>query len=714
MKTLLSFSLVFFCISRSIYAQEEPAAVKKAGNELFALTIDDIAYQEIESASKNSEKLNEAPATTIVITAEDIRLRGYTSLFDVFNDLPSFDLSRAYGDDEYYIHTRGNLVSLSGQMLFMIDGKIMNYLYNNRMQAYLMYPLYNIERIEIVYGPASVVYGANAFMGVVHIITKKEGKSNVFLSKGSYQNHLIELNLNEINEKGNGLSVHARFLRGNAPSDIVDRTPTLRSSILTDPQQWGPFRNTEFFGYRSPINSNYLQATFQQGNFQFGFMGFFHESGYGSEFAFDRSQPNARWQFDEETFFINYKRTINRLKSNTLVHFRQSGVPGTSFFVGRWDANTKYASYWATSNLSLTLFQDFSLDAGESFKLNFGVKFQSRYLQKAYETVDGPPVSNDSTAYPLNILQPPIRGIFALDQDNHYSLNDQGAYVQGKYYLQEGKLIMIGGVRYDYNDIWKDIFTPRVGVIWNPSPRWSLKTFYGTAFLEPAPRVLYGGWEGSLSNPNIKPERMQTVEASIAHINQFFTVGLSSYWNQGSNLISIQSSTPVNVGKNQTIGADLYFRFAKKIYGEWVNHLKLDAYVSYTKAEMALDGTNMETTGNIAPFKVRFIPTALLFNKVSVSVPTRFVSETPTVNTNPISSIGAYVVSDLSLIYNDFLAEGLSLGIKVYNLNDADYYHAGYRDASAGEAPDGISQGWYNSRLPQARRHGYVTLRMEF
>lgn len=193
MKTLLCFNLMLLCVAGKLYAQDTLPTVKRAGSELFALTIDDIAYQEIESASKNAEKLSEAPATTIVITAEDIRLRGYTSLFDVFNDLPSFDLSRAYGDDEYYIHTRGNLVSLSGQMLFMIDGKIMNYLYNNRMQAYLMYPLYNIERIEIVYGPASVVYGANAFMGVVHLITKKEGKSNVFYRRGPIKIILLSL-----------------------------------------------------------------------------------------------------------------------------------------------------------------------------------------------------------------------------------------------------------------------------------------------------------------------------------------------------------------------------------------------------------------------------------------------------------------------------------------------------------------------------------------
>ncbi len=135
---------------------------------LLNMSLEDLLNMKITTASNTGEKLSKAPATIMVITEQDIQKRGYTEIYDVLNDLPGFDLSRALGDEEYYLYARGYRKTIGDQILFMVDGMVMNFLYSNNMNAFAQYPLYNIKQIEIVYGPASAVYGPNAFGGVIN------------------------------------------------------------------------------------------------------------------------------------------------------------------------------------------------------------------------------------------------------------------------------------------------------------------------------------------------------------------------------------------------------------------------------------------------------------------------------------------------------------------------------------------------------------------
>ncbi|SVC61036.1 uncharacterized protein METZ01_LOCUS313890, partial [marine metagenome] len=128
---------------------------------------------EVVSASNTAEKLSQAPASVLVVTGNEMVERGYSSLIDIFADLPGVDLAITYGDLYYKAYWRGYRKDAS-PFLFMIDGRIMNHLWFNRTDMLAAVSLSNIERVEVVYGPASAVYGPNAMMGVFHIITKKD------------------------------------------------------------------------------------------------------------------------------------------------------------------------------------------------------------------------------------------------------------------------------------------------------------------------------------------------------------------------------------------------------------------------------------------------------------------------------------------------------------------------------------------------------------
>jgi len=128
--------------------------------------------QVVTSVSKKAESIYEAPATIIVITREEIRKRGYNDLVEMLKDIPGFDLAMWYGGEYSNIYQRGFRQSSTDKTLLLIDGIEENDLWSNKASIDRQYPLSNIERVEIIYGPASTMYGPLAFTGVINVITR--------------------------------------------------------------------------------------------------------------------------------------------------------------------------------------------------------------------------------------------------------------------------------------------------------------------------------------------------------------------------------------------------------------------------------------------------------------------------------------------------------------------------------------------------------------
>jgi len=160
--------------------------------------------QLVTSVSKKAENIDEAPATVVLLTSKQIKNRGYLDLEAVMHDLPGFDISRSNGNLYSHIYQRGYRSINTNRTLFLIDGVEENDLWSSNVYLSRQYPLSNIKNIEIVYGPASTMYGSNAFLGVVNVITKepwemiKPGKvfgANARLTYGSYNTKMADISL---------------------------------------------------------------------------------------------------------------------------------------------------------------------------------------------------------------------------------------------------------------------------------------------------------------------------------------------------------------------------------------------------------------------------------------------------------------------------------------------------------------------------------------
>lgn len=158
---------------------------------------------QVVSVSKTSESLREAPATVVVITADDIQRRGYLDLEQILHDLPGFDIARLNGGDYSSVYQRGYAAAENNRSLLLVDGVEQTDLSGGSAYFSRQYPVSNIDRLEVIYGPASTMYGANAYTGVISIVTrepesiigeKKRFGINSQVTMGQYANRSVEIN----------------------------------------------------------------------------------------------------------------------------------------------------------------------------------------------------------------------------------------------------------------------------------------------------------------------------------------------------------------------------------------------------------------------------------------------------------------------------------------------------------------------------------------
>ncbi len=183
------------------------------------------ATVQVASVSKTQESLREAPATVVVVTGEEIERRGYIYLEELLHDLPGFDITRTYGFIYSNIYQRGLRSDLNTRTLLLIDGVEENELWSQSTEIGGQYPLINVERVEVVYGPASTMYGPSAFAGVINVITKDpesllaEGRGfagKVHLTSGSFDTNYIDAILAGRTKNGSmSWSLTSRFFQSD-------------------------------------------------------------------------------------------------------------------------------------------------------------------------------------------------------------------------------------------------------------------------------------------------------------------------------------------------------------------------------------------------------------------------------------------------------------------------------------------------------------------
>lgn len=211
-KTISIFTLLLFTLFAIASDEDELAALY--GDEAF-----------ISIATGLSQPISKAPAVASVITAKDIKLIGATDLDAVLETIPGLHVStRAQGYSPNYIF-RGIHTGSNPQVLMLINGIPLTSLYlGDRNQVWGGFPVESISRIEVIRGPGSAIYGADAFAGVINIVTKGANEIaglEVGARYGSFETKDWWLSYGKSNEETH-ISAHIEIHDTNGQHERVD------------------------------------------------------------------------------------------------------------------------------------------------------------------------------------------------------------------------------------------------------------------------------------------------------------------------------------------------------------------------------------------------------------------------------------------------------------------------------------------------------------
>jgi iron complex outermembrane recepter protein len=156
-----------------------------AGSSVLDLSLEELLQVKVTSPSKRAQALEDVPAAVYVLTSEDLRRSGVTSISDALRMVPGLQVARIDAG-KWAISCRGFNDRFANKMLVMVDGRtVYTELFAGVFWEALDTLLEDVERIEVIRGPGASVWGANAVNGVVNIITKSaEQTQSAFVQAG--------------------------------------------------------------------------------------------------------------------------------------------------------------------------------------------------------------------------------------------------------------------------------------------------------------------------------------------------------------------------------------------------------------------------------------------------------------------------------------------------------------------------------------------------
>ncbi|MCK5074863.1 MAG: TonB-dependent receptor, partial [Calditrichia bacterium] len=467
------FLLIIVLLFPATLIAQEPSI-----DELLELNIQELLDIEVTSVSKAPQKIGEAPATVRVITSEQIRLHGYMTLEEALSDLPGFQFRNILGLNSY-VFQRG-AQSQNNLILLLIDGIQINELNSGGFYGGGQYNLFNVEKIEVVYGPASALYGTNAVSGIINIITKSPMENQgLTLSAlyGSFNTISTDANYGYFNEDNDlGFCLSAMY----KTSEKADLKGEKGDNNWTD--------NMDNFEDDYSIDAKLSYKNFSAG------INFLNKQSSAATYFRSRGtiyhDHGTLWNIR----FINaWLKHQFQLSSKWLIspklYFRDATVLDNSI---QKVTDTMQIGYYRPNNqLGMEILVNYNPD--EKLNVTGGMLFESERLAKGYSNTYSSSVSEK----PSPPSAPPMQS------NTLYS-----AYFQAQNYFVKSFSIA-AGLRYDYSSVYDQVLTPRVALIFGRN-KFTVKALYMEAFRAPKPWDYYDG----LGNPSLKPEKMRSFELS--------------------------------------------------------------------------------------------------------------------------------------------------------------------------------------------------------
>jgi len=504
----------------------------------------------VEIATGSSKPIRLVPSVATVITADAIRSMGATTLDEALAAVPGLHVGRSSNRLNAIYSMRGIHTKENPHVLLLVNGARISSLFTGGRAPTFRMPVENISRIEVIRGPGSALYGADAFSGVINVITKNSHDIdgvNTGVRTGSFDSQDAWLQYGGL--IGNWeTSFSLEYSKSDGDQDRTvssDLQTTLDNSFGTNASLAPGALDTRY----DTITTN-LKAG--QGNWNIGLWSWIQDDagvGPGAAQALDHTGGQ---DVDEHLFDVGYNNT-NLVDDLVLdakfsYHYMDEAARFSIFPRGALlpigsDGNVNFTSpaglvsfpnglignpeaTYDELGLELTL-----LYSGiAKHNLRFGAGYKNQELTASSTQNFGPGVIDGSIS-PVNGDLTDVTGtpyIFIQDQKRRIKYifaQDEWAFTND--------WELTAGVRYDDYSDFGDTINPRLALVWTTTQFLTTKFLYGEAFRAPAFNEQYAvNNPVILGNPNLQPEVIKTLEVLFDYRpmrTMQFQFGLYSY-----------------------------------------------------------------------------------------------------------------------------------------------------------------------------------------
>ncbi|MCP9750079.1 TonB-dependent siderophore receptor [Ferruginibacter sp. HRS2-29] len=674
--------LVLICVPFLVIAQKDTSTNV---NRLLKLSLEDLMNIQVVTASGYLQTTDEAPSTITVISAKQIAKRGYEQLEDALRDIPGIDMIHVNGYAPTLFYFRGMYGAENLRALLMVDGIPENNIIGSNDMAGPVYSLHNAERVEIIWGPASALYGANAFGGVINIITKKGADINGFKFEkglGTFNTSFQKISMGI--KKGNwDLSLAGTLYSTDGPvfknrdpnyaASYVDKAFSLNAAIsyqakrslttlgfrsYNTPMGWGTFLNspTVFLGLPP------------QGNMNQGVIGLVTRDIRGEKSGLNNSYLR--------TFYLqNEFKPNDKFNLLSRVVYRETGTSDDSYAYLTLSGNKLIRAILANSSnrVSGEFIANYSINNKQKFSAGI------QYFRDDVERGD-----RKATIDTVNDIYL-IDGRDTLTNLNSTFLprvsdirNNFGSYLQ---YVHQTNLFKSTsftiGARYDYNSYFGSAISPRISVVNKPTDKLTLKFQYGRAFRAPTNTEIYQ----APPNFTLETEKIRTYEVNVIYaLSGSMRMQLNGFRNSLTDVIVLGNLSGLEPDKNpaeqKTTGLEAVVDFSPLANTTcFVNLTYQDA-----RGKNLLTGLSRQSSG-VARIKGNAGITVTVGELFDITLIGNWIGKRNVPRTDPYGPVDGYFLANCVLSTKELFNKGITASINVRNIFNSTWHDPGFRTA---------------------------------
>lgn len=496
----------------------------------------------IVTAERMPSKTMETPANVAVITAKEIEANHFSSLDEAIGHVNGVSVVRGAGGERQYVRINGD-----DRVVIMVDGQKLNddqggLVGRSSVDMNMLPTMENIQRIEVVKGGGSALYGSDAVGGVINIITKKvyKNQTKIDMNTGSWNTHNYEITTQGRENDFSWLITGGIQRRGHFDYKFDGNSPTMENSDYNN-NSFSMKLNNRFSDAES-MTIYYAHRSVDAGQFNC----------YGMT-----SAPNT-WGLRLRENFNNYNVTYN-FKEDTV-------VPA---YV-RWFYNDKYIDQSGSFNN-----RTIGVDYQDGWKLS-----NKHTLVVGGEWQQGR-AENKASGY----------------QDAR--VTKEAVYLQDTWKLAD-KWTLVPGVRMDHHSKFGTHWSPKIALNYLADKDTHVYASWGKVFKAPTMDDLYYNSYGYYGNTNLNPETGYTATIGMDHnFNENTSAGISVFKSEINDVIAWlnvgTSHYASNIKKEKRTGMELSFK--QKLSPMW----SYDLGYSYIKREINNNGSGMVLQDNLQP-----------------------------------------------------------------------------------------------------------------